>query len=233
MYRKLNLKAVSFHLSVIALVVMLLATGAMAQTPASPETDDWGTSEPPKADSAKQRSGGTRFFDEESIRGYADFVGFYGQFGVSVGEIEFDGSPDVDAGGGFSVTAGYRFLPWLSAEGNVSYLGGGDANLPGQDREADFFAFTFGPKIYPLGLLEEQPIPEFIQPYGLVGIGGGEYDIDRTGSEESTFIARFIFGFDVWVTDEFGLFMEGGYHVAGDGDIDGTGLFTVGGQYRF
>ena len=146
-------------------------------------------------------------------------------------EIEFDGGPDVDAGGGFTITGGYRILPWLSGEANVTYLGGGDVGS--SSREADFFSFTFGPKLYPLGLLEEQPIPEFIQPYGLIAIGGGEYDIERSGSEESTFIARFIFGFDLWVTDHFGAFMEGGYHVAEDSKIDGTGLFTIGGQYRF
>jgi hypothetical protein len=31
----------------------------------------------------------------------------------------------------------------------------------------------------------------------LVGIGGGDYDIENTSKKKSTFIARFIFGFDV------------------------------------
>jgi hypothetical protein len=35
------------------------------------------------------------------------------------------------------------------------------------------------------------------------------------------------------MTDDFGTFVEGGYHIAGNSDIDGTGLFTVGGQMRF
>lgn len=170
----------------------------------------------------------------EDIRGY-EYEGFYAQFGVSVGEIEFDGGPDVDAGGGFTMTGGYRFFPWLAAEGNLSYLGGGDVRVGGRERDADFFAFTVGPKFFPLGLLDDddQPFPEIVQPYALIGLGGGEYDIEDTAAEEGTFIARFILGFDVWITDQMGAFVEGGYHVASDDDIDGTGLFTVGGQYRF
>lgn len=171
----------------------------------------------------------TKIFDESSFQGYDAYTGPYGQFGVAIGEIDFDGA-DVDTGGGFTITGGYRLLPWLSAEGNVTYLGGGD--VENTNREADFFSFTFGPKIYPLGFLDEQPMPEYVQPYGLIAIGGGEYDVEGFNAQ-STFIARFIFGFDVWFTDHIGTFVEGGYHVADDSDIDGTGIFTLGAQYRF
>jgi opacity protein-like surface antigen len=159
------------------------------------------------------------------------------QFGASVGEIEYDGGIDVDAGGGFTMTGGYRTLSWLALEANVTYLGGGDAEVGNVDLgEADFFAITFGPKLFPMAAFDEQPIPEFFQPYALVGIGGGEFDIDVNGGgnwEKSTFIARFIFGFDIWITDHIGAFVEGGYHAAADDDIDGAGIFSLGGQYRF
>jgi len=174
-------------------------------------------------------------FDESQIRGY-DYTGAYGQFGVSVGEINFDDSSS-DASGGFTMTGGYRFLPWLSAEANFSYLGGGDVNFNGAggDREAEFFAFTFGPKVYPLGFFKVEEIPHFIQPYALIGLGGGEFDIDGSNriDDEGSFIARFILGVDFWATDHFGLFVEGGGHAASEDDVEGVGLFTLGGQYRF
>jgi len=213
-----------------ASLILLVATSAAAQTSSDSQADSWGESEtdaPSKTPSQSSRG----IFDENAIRGYREFEGFYAQFGASVGEIEFDGGNDVDTGGGFTMTGGYRFLPWLAAEANLSYLGGGEVD--GTNREADFFSVTFGPKLFPMGLLEEQPIPEYVQPYMLIAIGGGEYDVERTSFEESTFIARFIFGFDLWFTDHLGSFIEGGYHVAADDDIDGTGLFTIGGQYRF
>lgn len=215
-----------------AALVALLGSSLIAGT-ALAQGENWGESpsDPPATRPAASGQGSGRGLDGRPVRGYNEFTGFYGQFGVSVGEIELDGNADVDAGGGFTMTGGYRLLSWLALEGNISYLGGGE--LDGTNREVDFFSITFGPKFYPLGALREQPMLQLVQPYALVGIGGGEYDIEDTGYEESTFIARFIAGFDVWLTDHAGVFVEGGYHVAADDDIDGTGLFTVGGQYRF
>lgn len=173
-------------------------------------------------------------FQESSIRGY-DYTGFTAQFGVSVGEINFDDS-DSDTSGGFTFGGNYRFLPWLAGDANFSYLGGGDVEVGNVNvGEGSFFAFTFGPKFYPLGLFKTEVIPHFIQPYGTIGIGGGEFDIDgRSGfHDRSSFIARFILGFDVWATDHLGFFVEGGGHAASEDDVEGVGLFTVGGQYRF
>lgn len=177
-----------------------------------------------------QSNSGGKFFDKNSFQGYEAYKGAYGQFGISVGEIDLDNNVDVDTGGGFTITGGYRVLPWLSAEANFSFLGGGE--IENTNRDVDYFSFTFGPKLYPFGFLDEQPIPEFFQPYGLIAVGGGEYDVER-GDDESVFVARFIFGFDLWFTDHIGSFIEGGYHVADDDDIDGTGVFTFGAQYRF
>ncbi|HPG25505.1 MAG: porin family protein [Spirochaetaceae bacterium] len=175
----------------------------------------------------------TRLFDERGNRGYA-FEGPYAQFGIAVGRIDFDGNVDSDASGGFTMTGGYRFLPWLSAEANFTYLGGGDVEVRNRNvGDGEFFAFTFGPKIYPLGALTTDAIPDIIQPYGLIQIGGGQFEIDDTSYEEDSFIARFIIGFDVWMTDHVGFFVEGGGDAASEDDVDGVGIFTVGGQYRF
>ena len=169
--------------------------------------------------------------DGERIRGYDEYTGPYGQFGISIGATEGDrGVPDTDAQGGFNLTGGYRMLPWLSAEANFIFLRG---ELDNSSRDENYFSFTFGPKVYPLALLEDRLIPEQFQPYMLVAVGGGRYEIENTGFNEGSFIARFIWGVDWWLTDRFGAFVEGGYHVASESDIDGTGIFTFGGQVRF
>jgi hypothetical protein len=168
-----------------------------------------------------------------NIRGN-EYTGPYAQFGVAVGRIDFDGNVDSDASGGFTMTGGYRMLPWLSGEANFTFLGGGDVEIGNNNvGDGQFFAFTFGPKFYPLAALGADGVPKFFQPYGLVGIGGGRFEIDDTDYEESAFIARFIVGADVWATDHFGFFVEGGGHVTDEDDVDGVGIFTLGGQYRF
>jgi hypothetical protein len=171
-----------------------------------------------------------------SIRGY-DYEGAYLQFGVAVGQIDFDldnVNEDNNASGGFTMTGGYRVLPWLSAEANFTYLGGGSVEAGSFDiGDGSFFAFTFGPKVYPLGVFEVDSIPETIQPYGLIQIGGGEFDIDNTSGPKSAFVARFIIGFDLWATDNVGFFVEGGGHATDEDEVDGVGIFTVGAQYRF
>ena len=179
-------------------------------------------------------SAGAQAFDETKIRGY-DYTGVYGQFGVAVGEINFDDSDiESDVSGGFTLGGGYRFLPWLAADANFTYLGGGDVEIGNNDvGDGEFFAFTVGPKLYPLGFFKTDDVPHIFQPYALIGIGGGEFEIDDTSVEEDSFLARFILGFDVWATEHFGLFVEGGGFAASEDDLEGVGIFTLGGQYRF
>jgi len=176
----------------------------------------------------------TQTTQQKPIQGY-EYEGPYAQFGVAIGQIDFDGSNvDNNASGGFTMTGGYRFLPWISGEANFTYLGGGSVEVGRFDiGDGSFFAFTFGPKFYPLGALRVEELSDAFQPYGLIQIGGGRFEIDNTNFEESAFIARFIIGFDVWATDNLGFFVEGGGHATDEDDVDGVGIFTVGGQYRF
>lgn len=173
-------------------------------------------------------------FNASKIRGY-DYTGAYGQFGVAIGQINFDGSNiENDVAGGFTIGGGYRFLPWLAADGNFTYLAGEiDVDGFSGDFDGEAWGFTFGPKLYPLGLAKVEGIPNYVQPYATIGIGGGEAEIDDTSVEEDYFLARFILGFDVWATDNFGLFVEGGGFATSDDDVDGAGIFTLGGQFRF
>lgn len=180
--------------------------------------------------------------NNSQIRGYDEYRGAYAQFGVSAGEIDFDelGNTNVngDPGGGFGITGGYRLNSWLSLEANMTYIGGGDVELGNTNvGDGEAFAFLFGPKIYFLGALPELPIAELFQPYFTIGIGGGEVENDGKNGfadeERSSFVARFIGGFDLWLTDHVGIFLEGGYHVWDDDLVDGIGLGTLGAQYRF
>jgi hypothetical protein len=187
---------------------------------------------------AHTSSAQTESSNKSSVRGY-DYEGPYVQFGVSVGQIDFDGrvgnqSIDNNAGGGFTITGGYRVLPWLSGEANFTYLGGGSVEVGSQKiGDGSFFAFTFGPKFYPLGAFRVEEFPDIIQPYALIQIGGGEFEVDNTDFEESAFVARFILGIDIWATDNIGFFVEGGGHATDQDDVDGVGVFTMGAQYRF
>jgi len=171
---------------------------------------------------------------QDSDRGY-NYEGPYAQFGVAIGQIDFDGGNiDNNASGGFTMTGGYRFLPWISGEANFTYLGGGSVDIGSfKIGDGSFFAFTFGPKVYPLGAFEIDEVPDAIQPYGLIQIGGGEFHIENTSFDRSAFMARFIIGVDVWATDNLGFFIEGGGFANDQSHVDGVGIFTVGGQYRF
>lgn len=157
-------------------------------------------------------------------RGY-DYTGVYLQAGAAVGEVHARGDSD-DAAGGFTLGGGYRMLPWLAGEANFTFLGNSDD---------EFFAFTAGPKFYPLGAFKVEGLPDTFQPYALVGIGGAQFDTDgnRGVNDKGTFIVRMILGADFWLTDHIGVFVEGGGHAATQNHVDGAGVFTLGGQYRF
>ncbi len=163
------------------------------------------------------------------------FTGPYARLSVAIGRIDFDidgTDTDNEAAGGFGVTGGYRVLPWLSTEFDFQFLGGNqNVKINGNKEDGQFFAFTFGPKLYPLGLVEVQSIPDTIQPYAFVGIGGGEAKIGS--DDKSTFAARFILGIDFWLDDHIGFFVEGGGFATDDDDLDGAGVFSLGAQYRF
>lgn len=73
-----------------------------------------------------------------------------------------------------------------------------------------------------MGLIDVEEIPDTIQPYAFIEIGGGEGEIDGADAW-SSFVARIILGIDVWATDNVGFFVEGGRLAADEDDIDGAG----------
>ena len=205
--------------SVAALAILFVAATASAQS-----DDSWGSTEPAAPTSSSRSSSG----DGE---GY-DYTGPYVQGGFSIGRIDWDGNADSDASGGFLLGGGYRILPWLAIDGQFQFMGGQENVDIGPDRDSEFFAFTVGPKVFPLGFFEIEDIPETIQPYASINLGGGEADIEG-GREDGVFVARFILGVDWWVTESLGVFVEGGGYAASGGLVDGVGTFNLGASWRF
>jgi len=60
-----------------------------------------------------------------------------GQSGVDIDEAGFDGGDFSSDATGFKVIAGWRFLDWLSIEGNYVDLGSGDDTVDGDRLEVD------------------------------------------------------------------------------------------------
>ena len=91
--------------------------------------------------------------------------------------------------------------------------------------ELDVFTFTFNAKGHvPLGRF---------QPYAMLGIGGSVWDSNVTNSD-SGFAARFGFGLDYYLTQNWAL-NTGWSYVTVTGDIDGLDYHNLmfGAQYRF
>jgi opacity protein-like surface antigen len=193
------------------------------------------------------------WFDESAIRGYDDFTGPYARFGIAIGQVNLDedevgdaldvvdGNLDSDVSAGFTMAGGYRIFPWLAVDANFVFLTGKDnieASADGNSFEGDLqsFVFTFGPKVFPLALVDLDAVPHYVQPYVSIGIGGGEVEADFGGgfdTKKDGFAARFIVGFDVWATDNVGFYFEGGGFLIDSKFIEGAGEFGFGGQYRF
>ena len=213
----------SLRLTRLVSCLGVLSLGLAAATTAGAQTADSWSSEGTSTRSSQQDDG---------------WIGPYVRFGVGVGGIDFDDKidgADIDSGasGGFNLSGGYRAMPWLAVEGDLTLLGGQN-NVEvndNNDEDSEFWAVTIGPKLYPLGLIDSENIPDTIQPYAFVGIGGGEFEIDD--AEKKTFAARFILGLDVWIDEQFGLYVEGGGFATDDDDLGGAGLVSVGGLVRF
>jgi hypothetical protein len=166
-----------------------------------------------------------------------DLTGFYVNLGANIGAPEFDGPLDGEVGGGVAFGGGYRVTPWLAAELEFDLLAGSDVEVGGSDvGDAQYWAITANVKGYPFSAFEKDVIPAWIQPYARFGMGGGEIEVDFDGlgeEEDGTFVARFGGGIDFLIHRHWGAYVDGGFHVASEDDLDGVGIFTVGAFYRF
>jgi len=129
-----------------------------------------------------------------------------------------------DTGVGLGVAGGYRMNSWLAVEGQYHWLGNTDIGFSGNDiatvnrwdTTANVRASTSGR----------------FQPYALVGIGYGNYEISDAADPNNSvsaggFIARFGGGFDIYITKHIAIYGEGAYVMA-TGDIDPFDYATLG-----
>jgi hypothetical protein len=202
-------------------------------------------------------------------------VPLIGNPGWTLGDLNgFSEQSDSSNVYGGAISGGYRFFPWLAAEAEFQYLAGGEWEMTvGWDLEpkstfgsygtlkGDFSLMTFlaSAKVYPMALLARDAIPERIQPYVVVGIGGGlntldnvrgntdtrpggnfnqtmlaieNYVQDAEGSE-GAFIARFGGGVDLMLNEGWGAYVDGGYFTNNRDYLEGYGAVRVGVIYRF
>lgn len=141
------------------------------------------------------------------------YVGLNGVYGVET----FDNVPGslVDNSVGVAGRLGYRFSPWLAIEGQAEYSGDFVDGAP----DATVTLVSVNGKLYPLS--------GRFQPYGLVGIGGAFPNIDFVPDDDS-FLARFGGGVDFYLTDTFGLTLEGTYNMATDDPMDDFDYVSIG-----
>jgi hypothetical protein len=178
---------------------------------------------------------------------YQDSTGFYGQVAIVLGWPNIDGrftAPPTTGNGtmiGLSFAAGSRIATWVGVDAEFVLIGGGDLHSFGvKTAESSLMAFTANAKLYPLAFSPDL-IPQWVQPYGVIGIGGGIAQSipvasmrDGFGAENVTvFMGRFGAGLEILLTDHWGTYVDGSYYMASDDVFNGAGTLRFGTHYSF
>ena len=138
---------------------------------------------------------------------------------------------------GGSLAVGYFITDWLAVQGRVQLLSG-----PSQSSLVTTWNMLYSGavKVYPLNLGGSDD--GFLQPYGIIGIGGQTLFASAGGFTDSTtaFLLEVGGGLDLMLTQDFGLFGEVTYEYLNDSDYsfnDSTSTnaigLNVGISYRF
>ena len=133
---------------------------------------------------------------------------------------------------GFGMGIGYRYNDWLALDGEF-YWGGRNQRNHIKSR---IFGITANAKLYPVGYYSPESY-DFIQPYLVVGMGGGRHKAKGTGFSESTYIFRLGVGAEWLLAENLGatadvsLHATPGYKRNGEGGA--TGVFQLGLAYHF
>lgn len=171
--------------------------------------------------------------------------GWFGRAGYAVGFDDTSvigdaaslvgATSNVGTNHGFDLGAGYRAHPNLAFEVQFEWLAASDITLSnpvlpspsGTVGSLGFWSSTVNLKNY---LLTGR-----IQPFALLGIGGGMADVSlnspvaglgSSSFDVGGFVARFGGGVEGYVTERFALFANGSYLLTA-GDLDGNNYGTV------
>lgn len=174
---------------------------------------------------------------------YADAQGFYADFGVGLGWNNLAGPFEpVDNGTmvGFVFAGGYRFNPWVAAEGEFFWLGGGELTNAAtvQRVNSSITSLGFAARFYPLALAPDL-IPQWIQPNLILGIGTGLAEFASTApftfdsQSRTVLLTRLGIGIDVMLTKHWGATIDGNYFVTNNDALTGIGTLKLGVLCRF
>lgn len=152
-------------------------------------------------------------------------VYFMATASYAVEMFDLDKRPsDFENSFGAGARLGYRLLPFLAAEAQYEWIGGFDeqALLPegGKIKAGEIIAHavTLNAKVYPLG--------GRVQPYALVGVGVGRFEIkerlreplDDEGfvttevtTQDEGVLSRYGLGVDLYGDETWGMFAEAAY----------------------
>ena len=142
---------------------------------------------------------------------------------------------------GLSFTGGYRIATWIGVDAEFIWVGGGDLLSDGKKfADLSMLAITANVKIYPLAYSPDL-IPQWIQPYVVMGIGSGLAQYTPTadlredfGTENvNIFMGRFGGGIELLLTGHWGVYVDGSYYVASDEVFNGAGTLRFGILYNF
>lgn len=177
-------------------------------------------------------------------------TGYYLRAGAAAGFFEAHRSKvDFDVGVGLAIAAGYRHNSYIAGEVGFRYsfaadtddftkLDGIDIGEDDDSKTLKEFEVTFDLKGYPLGYFDVSAMPDWVQPYAMVGVGFGETTVGNL--KELRFLMRFGGGFEVLITDRLGVYLDGGYSVItgtvrenGGTILDGHGQLGIGALVRF
>jgi opacity protein-like surface antigen len=152
--------------------------------------------------------------------------GFY--IGASVGEssVQFDDADlDFDASAtGYKAIVGWRFVDWLSVEGNYVDLGSGEDKVVGEKVESD----VSGISLSAIGFLPVGPVDLFAR-VGAINWNADVKDLDEKFSDDGTDLAYGIGAqFRVW-----SLSIRGEYERFDISNADTVDMISVGVTWTF
>ena len=178
-----------------------------------------------QAADGENKAKGTKY---EAVKGvYAQ-----GGFAVSKNNGFFGNAAGSQPNLGFAIAGGYRINEWLGTDVEF-YWAGREQNTGVKSRQ---FGLTFNGKFYPFGLFSPDFLDSF-QPYGVVGMGGGNAkynDFGKTG----TFIFRLGAGIDWLLTENLALYTDVSLHATPGLKFNGfsggaTGVYQLGAKFNF
>lgn len=184
---------------------------------------------------------------------YEDSVGFYVELAIAMGWANMQSSlvspvpPERGTMVGLSFTGGYRLSSWLALDAEFVWIGGGDVidrtlgpNFGVKLGDSSLQVITANAKVYPLAFSPDL-IPQWVQPYGVLGVGSGLAQISPTAFGRTTFgvgnvnvfVGRFGVGVDLQLSQSWGAYLDGSYYAASDDVFSGTGTFRLGMLWSF